>query len=119
LRIDQKRYPEAQAALTEAQKLMPEQAAGHCLLAQALNQQNKPSEPTQEQMVQEMMKGRDPYKKNKSLPMSKEEQQAWMACHKYARSTVPEEDVWSYQAKRCLDPKTRDGCVGSDKVGPF
>jgi tetratricopeptide (TPR) repeat protein len=119
VRFDQKRYPEAKAALLEAQKLMPEQAAGHCLLAQVLNAQNKPPEPTEKERFDDMIAGRDPDKKNKSPKVPPEEEQAWKACQKYARSTAPEEDVWSYQAKKCLDPKTRDGCVGSDKPSPF
>jgi Tfp pilus assembly protein PilF len=115
VRLDQKRYSEAKAALSVAQKLLPKQAAAHCLLAQVLNQQNEPSKPTQEETLQALMSGQVLNKNKSSKAPSAEERKEWEACQKYARSSVPEEDVWSDQAKKCLNSKIRDGCLDLDK----
>jgi tetratricopeptide (TPR) repeat protein len=116
VRLDQKRYDDAKTALLQAQKLMPEQAAAHCLLAQVLNKQNEPPKLTQEEKLDLISWGQ----KLKKIPnkLQKGEQQAWQACQKYARSTVPEEDVWIDQSKKCLEPKTRDKCLDLDKSRP-
>jgi tetratricopeptide (TPR) repeat protein len=120
VRLDQKRYADAKAELLQAQKLIPEKAAAHCLLAQVLNKQNKPSIPTQEELMRALMSGQVLNKQNKSSnPTQEAERQAWKACQKHAQSSVPEEDVWIDQAKKCLNPKTRSGCLDLDKPSPF
>jgi Tfp pilus assembly protein PilF len=116
VRLDQKRYADAKVALLQAQKLMPEQAAAHCLLAQVLNKQNEPPKLTQEEQLDAIYSGQKLKKAPNKLQI--EERQAWQACKKYARSTVPEEDVWIDQSKKCLEPKTRDRCLDLDKSRP-
>jgi Tfp pilus assembly protein PilF len=120
VRLDQNRYADAKAELLQARKLMPEKAAAHCLLAQVLNKQSQPSKPTQEEELQALMSGQPLSKRNKSSnPMQEEELRAWKACRKYAKSSVPEEDVWIDQAKNCLNPNTRNGCLNLDKPRSF
>jgi Tfp pilus assembly protein PilF len=117
VRLDQNRYADAEAKLLQAQKLMPEKAAAHCLLAQVLNKQNEPSKPTLEQEIDAKVWGKV-LNKSSNSPQKKELQE-WKACQKHAKSSVPEEDVWLDQAKKCLNPNTRNGCLDLDKPRPF
>jgi tetratricopeptide (TPR) repeat protein len=117
VRLDQNRYADAKAELLQARKLMPEKAAAHCLLAQVLNKQSEPSKPTRQQEIDAEVWGKA--LNTSSKPPQEEELQEWKACQKQAKSSVPEEDVWIDQAKKCLNPKTRNGCLDLDKPRPL